>query len=128
MCGDQEAGMPLSLAWDAFGTSNGAPTLREMRKRIAFYRNQADDPRQDYMIGCRILTQPFFFPEHQWIHRISARAKTPPPTMKFRGEWSLKRNSSLGCNALKFVRPPGCQKFTSSTLGCADKIETNHSH
>jgi putative restriction endonuclease len=59
--------LPLSLAWDAFGTSNGAPTLPEMRKRIAFYRNQSDDPRQDYMIGCRILTQPFFFPEHQWI-------------------------------------------------------------
>ena len=38
-----------------------------MRKRIAFYRNQPDDPREDYMIGCRILTQPFFFPEHQWI-------------------------------------------------------------
>ena len=57
----------LSLAWDAFRTSNGAPTLLGMRKRIAFYRNQADDPRQDYMIGCRILTQPFFFPEQQWI-------------------------------------------------------------
>jgi putative restriction endonuclease len=55
--------LPLSLAWDAFGTNNGAPTLLEMRKRIAFYRNQADDPRQDYMIGCRILTQPFFLPE-----------------------------------------------------------------
>jgi putative restriction endonuclease len=59
--------LPVSLAWDAFGESNGAPTFVEMRKRIAFYRNQADDPRQDYMIGCRILTQPFFLPEHQWI-------------------------------------------------------------
>ncbi len=59
--------LPVSLAWDAFGIGNGAPTLVEMRKRIVFYRNQADDPRQDYMIGCRILTQPFFFPEHQWI-------------------------------------------------------------
>jgi putative restriction endonuclease len=38
-----------------------------MRKRIGYYRNQEDDFRQDYMIGCRILTQPFFFPEHQWI-------------------------------------------------------------
>ncbi len=59
--------LPVSLAWDAFGIANGAPTLVEMRKRIAFYRNQADDSRQDYMIGCRILTQPFFFPEDQWI-------------------------------------------------------------
>lgn len=59
--------LPTSLAWDAFGISNGAPSLASMRKRIAFYRNQSDDPRDDYMIGCRILTQPFFFPEHQWI-------------------------------------------------------------
>ncbi len=59
--------LPVSLAWDAFGTSNGAPTLLEMRSRIAFYRNQADDPREDYPIGCRILTQPFFFPADQWI-------------------------------------------------------------
>jgi putative restriction endonuclease len=59
--------LPTSLAWEAFGTTNGAASLLEMRKRIAHYRGRADDPRQDYMIGCRILTQPFFFPEHQWI-------------------------------------------------------------
>jgi putative restriction endonuclease len=38
-----------------------------MRKRIAYYRNQPDDFRKDYMIGCRILTQPFFFTEDQWF-------------------------------------------------------------
>jgi putative restriction endonuclease len=59
--------LPVSLAWDAFGIGNGAASLSEMRERIAYYRNQKDDFRQDYMIGCRILTQPFFFPEHQWI-------------------------------------------------------------
>jgi hypothetical protein len=47
--------------------SNGAASLPEMRERIARYRNQADDPRQDYMIGCRILTQPFFLPDAEWI-------------------------------------------------------------
>jgi superfamily I DNA/RNA helicase len=51
--------LPTSLAWEAFGTTNGAASHLEMRKRIAHYRGQADDPRQDYMIGCRILTQPF---------------------------------------------------------------------
>jgi putative restriction endonuclease len=59
--------LPVSLAWDAFGISNGAASLLEMRKRVAYYRNQTDNFRQDYAIGCRILTQPFFFPEHQWI-------------------------------------------------------------
>jgi putative restriction endonuclease len=59
--------LPVSMAWDAFGSGNGAASLTEMRKRIAYYRDQPDDFRQDYMIGCRILTQPFFFPEDQWI-------------------------------------------------------------
>jgi putative restriction endonuclease len=38
-----------------------------MRKRIAFYRKEPNDPRQDYLIGSRVLTQPFVFPEDQWI-------------------------------------------------------------
>ena len=59
--------LPTSLVWEAFGTKNGAPSLPEMRKRIAFYRGQTEDPREDYRIGCRVLAQPFFFPEDQWI-------------------------------------------------------------
>jgi putative restriction endonuclease len=59
--------LPTSLAWEAFGASNGAPSLAEMRRRIAFYRGIPDDPRQDYSIGCRVLTQPFFLNEKQWI-------------------------------------------------------------
>jgi putative restriction endonuclease len=59
--------LPTSLAWEAFEASNGASSLPEMRKRIAFYRKVPDDPRQDYLIGCRVLTQPFFLPEDQWI-------------------------------------------------------------
>jgi putative restriction endonuclease len=59
--------LPISLAWDAFGIANGAASLAEMRARIAHYRKQPDDARQDYLIGCRILTQPFFLPQTQWI-------------------------------------------------------------
>jgi putative restriction endonuclease len=59
--------LPMSLAWEAFGVSNGAPSLAEMRRRIAFYRSVPDDLRQDYLIGCRVLTQPFFLTETEWI-------------------------------------------------------------
>lgn len=59
--------LPVSLAWDSFGQSNGAASLAEMRERISFYRREAEDPRRDYAIGCRILTQPFFLPEDSWI-------------------------------------------------------------
>jgi putative restriction endonuclease len=59
--------LPVSLAWEAFGAGNGAASLEEMRSRIGFYRREDIDPRQDYMIGCRILEQPVFFAEKEWI-------------------------------------------------------------
>jgi hypothetical protein len=59
--------LPCSLAWEAFGEENGAATLREMRSRIARYTERTPDDRDDFRIGCRILTQPFFLPEYAWI-------------------------------------------------------------
>lgn len=59
--------LPVSMAWDAFKEGNGASSLEEMRQRIGFYRREQVDPRQDYMIGCRILEQPIFFEEEHWI-------------------------------------------------------------
>ena len=38
-----------------------------MRARIAKYRRADPDDRSDFPIGCRILTQPFFLDEPDWI-------------------------------------------------------------
>jgi len=59
--------LPCSLAWQAFGEKNGAHSLAEMRARIARYRKTDPMDRDDFQIGCRILTQPFFFSEAAWI-------------------------------------------------------------
>jgi putative restriction endonuclease len=59
--------MPCSLAWEAFGETNGTVSLLELRGRIAKYRRAAVDDRSDFQIGCRILTQPFFLDEKDWI-------------------------------------------------------------
>ena len=59
--------LPSSLAWDAFGEANGAGSLRQMRERIVKYRRDEADPRRDFTIGCRILTEPIFFQESDWI-------------------------------------------------------------
>ncbi len=59
--------LPCSLAWEAFGEGNGAASLPQMRARIAKYRDADASDRSDFAIGCRILTQPFFLPEHRWI-------------------------------------------------------------
>ncbi len=59
--------LPCSLAWEAFGETNGARSAREMRTRIARYRRKEPNDQSDFEIGCRILTQPFFFDEADWI-------------------------------------------------------------
>ncbi len=59
--------LPCSLAWEAFGEANGARSAGEMRAHIAKYRRVNPDDRRDFDIGCRILTQPFFFDEADWI-------------------------------------------------------------
>jgi putative restriction endonuclease len=59
--------MPCSLAWETFGEANGANSLNEMRARIAKYRRIKPDGKEDFVIGCRILTQPFFLSRSQWI-------------------------------------------------------------
>ena len=59
--------MPSSLAWEAFGEANGARSLSEMRERIAKYRRMRPDNREDFVIGCRVLTQPFFLERESWL-------------------------------------------------------------
>ena len=59
--------LPCSLAWHAFGEANGAKSAEEMRQRIVRYRGPGGGCRRDFEIGCRILTQPFFFEESDWM-------------------------------------------------------------
>ena len=59
--------LPCSLAWEAFRESNGAKSAQEMRARIAKYRRLDSNDRSDFAIGCRILTQPFFLEEADWV-------------------------------------------------------------
>ena len=59
--------LPISLAWESFGVSNGAPDLPQMRSRVAKYRREQEDKFADYTIGCILLEQPFFFSQDQWI-------------------------------------------------------------
>jgi putative restriction endonuclease len=59
--------LPCSLAWESFKERNGALSAQQMRTRIARYRKANPTDRSDFEIGCRILTQPFFFEEKDWI-------------------------------------------------------------
>ena len=59
--------LPVSIAWDAFGEANGARSLQQMKEHIVRYRSDNGDLRGDFTIGCRILSQPSFFDEQDWI-------------------------------------------------------------
>ena len=58
--------LPCSLAWAAFGEKNGVNGLEEFLARIAKYR-RSEKLERDPVIGCSILTEPFFFDERDWI-------------------------------------------------------------
>lgn len=55
---------PMSLVWDAFQEKNGASDFTTFSKMILSHRN---DSSHDPIIGCIILTNPFFFDRGDWI-------------------------------------------------------------
>lgn len=58
--------LPIGLAWKAFGLANGVRSLEEMRISTLRYRRSTAS-REDFTIGCIVLTGPFFLPEDRWI-------------------------------------------------------------
>jgi putative restriction endonuclease len=59
--------LPASVAWDLFGGRNGAHTLLDLRQGIERLRRESPRPAEDYVIGCILLVEPFFWPEDRWI-------------------------------------------------------------
>ena len=57
--------LPLELAWEAFGTKNGARSYEEFARLISGARGAGKDRTSD--IGCSIIGAPFFFDREQWI-------------------------------------------------------------
>lgn len=59
--------LPLSLVWDVFADKNGLGTYEDFYQKIQGYRSQKKSVQPNPIIGCIVLTQPFFFPEVDWI-------------------------------------------------------------
>jgi putative restriction endonuclease len=56
--------LPLSLAWEVFGIKNGAASRPAFERMI---RTLTRSGERDPVVGCTVLTNPFFWPENQWI-------------------------------------------------------------
>lgn len=63
--------LPISLAWEAFKEANGAGSLMNLRRLIAFHRKENISTNVDYTIGCILLENPFFLAERDWIPQPS---------------------------------------------------------
>lgn len=59
--------LPVSLAWEAFGEKNGTADYFAFRQAIYKYRKSNSKIEPDPVIGCIILTAPFFFDRSEWI-------------------------------------------------------------
>jgi putative restriction endonuclease len=58
--------LPMQLAWETFGRSNGAPTFESLRAAIAELRGDATvGPTTN--IGCTVLAEPIFLPPDLWL-------------------------------------------------------------
>lgn len=57
--------LPLELAWEAFGTKNGADSFEEFERLIRSAQGRDADRSKD--IGCSILGEPFFLPRDSWV-------------------------------------------------------------
>jgi putative restriction endonuclease len=59
--------LPVSIAWDTFGSMNGVGSLVQMRRRIEHFRRRSAQPAEDYTIGNIVLQQTFFLRREAWI-------------------------------------------------------------
>lgn len=58
--------LPHRLAWEFFEEKNGAATFEQMDRRIAKYR-RTETRSPNRIVGCILLSSPFFFEEDEWI-------------------------------------------------------------
>ena len=58
--------LPVSIAWLSFGANNGVLNREAFLRRILKYRRD-QPPTPDPLVGCIVLTEPFFFKEDAWI-------------------------------------------------------------
>ena len=59
--------LPVSTAWESFGTATGAASRSEFINTVYREKRITWHDRPDISIGSIVLTRPFFFSQDQWI-------------------------------------------------------------
>src|SRR5438105_2242287 len=73
--------LPLSVAWSTYGTANGAADFGTVHDRLLRYRSRfkmAASPKEDFWLGCILLTDTTFFDDDDWIPEPVGFARNSP--------------------------------------------------
>lgn len=63
--------LPIDVAWEIFENKNGTDNKTKFYDRIFKYKNKNGMDATKQVIGCIILTDPFFFNEEDWVHPMN---------------------------------------------------------
>lgn len=98
--------LPASLSWDAFQRKNGVDSLGELVRRVRRYR--PNDEALDPIIGCNVLTEPFFLEREKWIPipesfalNIVSGKSYDTATTEGLALWNAVRQASQAVNVLE---------------------------
>lgn len=103
--------LPTYLAWAAFGEKNGTPSLQELNSAIEKYRAKNNIVVHNPQIGCIILTDVFYFDEHDWI---------PAPENFSRSIVQGKRYYTENADGMMLFRE--VQERLQSKIGFSDQV------
>ncbi len=71
----KSSALPIQVAWEAFGTKNGVPSLSAFVAAISKFR-VSERVTPSTFIVCRILVEPVFLPPHLWFDVPSSWARS----------------------------------------------------
>ena len=84
---------PIVQVWEAFGRKNGTEDYETFQRLIARYKKLDAAPEQvaSTIIGCIVLTAPFFLPRNRWIPIPSEYEVNSPQGQRFDDSSSVGR-------------------------------------
>jgi putative restriction endonuclease len=88
---------PLAQVWEAFGTKNGTADYASFRRLIAQHRDLSSTQADSAVIGCIVLSSPFFLPPDRWIPVPSDYPVVSPQGLRY------DTNSESGARLLDAV-------------------------
>jgi len=108
---------PVARAWDAFGRKNGAANYDTFQRLIARYKKLDSAPEEagNAIIGCIVLTAPFFLTRNRWIPIPPEYEVNSPQGQRFDGSSAV--GAALVAAVSDALRAPGVARVSEFNSG-----------